>query len=135
MAKEKQWEDVRLLSFDLQTVEFTYASVRITPSPFTTSAHIYNRTTRSPSPVRTSYSQVVHTTSALVVCRPVMRHMTTDQTRTPKLSRSSTHSYAMAGWPMPFRHSSPSYVTRYRCLRFSRAYRPARYPRLLAGGV
>ncbi|KAI0292502.1 mediator complex subunit MED14-domain-containing protein [Multifurca ochricompacta] len=26
MAKEKQWEDVRLLSFDLQTVEFTYAS-------------------------------------------------------------------------------------------------------------
>jgi hypothetical protein len=39
MAKEKQWEDVRLLSFDLQTVEFTYASVRITPSPFATSAH------------------------------------------------------------------------------------------------
>jgi len=29
MAKEKQWEDVKLLSFDLQTVEFTYASVRI----------------------------------------------------------------------------------------------------------
>ena len=28
MAKAKQWEDVRLLSFDLQTVEFTYASVR-----------------------------------------------------------------------------------------------------------
>ena len=27
MAKAKQWEDVRLLSFDLQTVEFTYASV------------------------------------------------------------------------------------------------------------
>ncbi|KAN0107393.1 Mediator complex subunit MED14 domain containing protein [Russula decolorans] len=26
MAKEMQWEDVRLLSFDLQTVEFTYAS-------------------------------------------------------------------------------------------------------------
>ncbi|KAI0273942.1 mediator complex subunit MED14-domain-containing protein [Russula aff. rugulosa BPL654] len=26
MAKEKQWDDVRLLSFDLQTVEFTYAS-------------------------------------------------------------------------------------------------------------
>ncbi|KAI9442706.1 MED14-domain-containing protein [Lactarius indigo] len=26
MAKAKQWEDVRLLSFDLQTVEFTYAS-------------------------------------------------------------------------------------------------------------
>jgi mediator of RNA polymerase II transcription subunit 14 len=24
MAKEKQWEDVQLLSFDLQTVEFTY---------------------------------------------------------------------------------------------------------------
>jgi hypothetical protein len=32
MAKEKQWEDVRLLSFDLQTVEFIYASVRITLS-------------------------------------------------------------------------------------------------------
>lgn len=30
MAKEKQWDDVKLLSFDLQTVEFTYASVRIT---------------------------------------------------------------------------------------------------------
>lgn len=30
MAKAKQWEDVRLLSFDLQTVEFTYASVRDT---------------------------------------------------------------------------------------------------------
>ena len=29
MAKEKQWEDVKLLSFDLQTVEFTYASVSI----------------------------------------------------------------------------------------------------------
>ena len=29
MAKEKRWEDVRLLSFDLQTVEFTYASVYI----------------------------------------------------------------------------------------------------------
>src|SRR6266403_3995350 len=40
MAKEKQWEDVRLLSFDLQTVEFTYASVRITPSPFTTLVHV-----------------------------------------------------------------------------------------------
>lgn len=26
MAKAKQWDDVRLLSFDLQTVEFTYAS-------------------------------------------------------------------------------------------------------------
>jgi len=36
MAKEKQWEDVRLLSFDLQTVEFTYASVRITSSSFLT---------------------------------------------------------------------------------------------------
>jgi hypothetical protein len=34
MAKEKQWEDVRLLSFDLQTVEFTYASVRIALCPF-----------------------------------------------------------------------------------------------------
>ena len=30
MAKAKRWEDVRLLSFDLQTVEFTYASVRDT---------------------------------------------------------------------------------------------------------
>ena len=28
MAKARRWEDVRLLSFDLQTVEFTYASVR-----------------------------------------------------------------------------------------------------------
>jgi mediator of RNA polymerase II transcription subunit 14 len=27
MAKEKKWRDVRLLSFDLQTVEFAYASV------------------------------------------------------------------------------------------------------------
>ena len=29
MAKEKQWEDDRLFLFDLQTVEFTYMSVRI----------------------------------------------------------------------------------------------------------
>ena len=36
MAKVKQWEDVRLLSFDLQTVEFTYASVRDTPLAPTT---------------------------------------------------------------------------------------------------
>lgn len=28
MAKEKKWADVRLLSFDLQTVEFAYAAVR-----------------------------------------------------------------------------------------------------------
>lgn len=34
MAKEKQWDDVKLLSFDLQTVEFTYASVRIAASSF-----------------------------------------------------------------------------------------------------
>lgn len=27
MAKETRWEDVRLLSFDLQTVEFAYALV------------------------------------------------------------------------------------------------------------
>lgn len=27
MAKRKSWEDVRLLSFDLQTVEFVYAKV------------------------------------------------------------------------------------------------------------
>ena len=27
MAKQKSWEDVRLLSFDLQTVEFAYAKV------------------------------------------------------------------------------------------------------------
>ena len=135
MAKEKQWEDVRLLSFDLQTVEFTYASVRITPSPFTTSAHVYNRTTRSPSPARTSYSQAVRTIFALAAFLLVTRHTTTDQTRTPKLSPFSTHSYAMAGSPTPSRHSSLSYVIRYPCWRFSRAYRPARYPRLLAGGV
>ena len=35
MAKQKQCEDVRLLSSDLPVVEFTYASVRIAPS-FTT---------------------------------------------------------------------------------------------------
>jgi mediator of RNA polymerase II transcription subunit 14 len=29
MAKETKWHDVRLLSFDLQTVEFSYAHVRI----------------------------------------------------------------------------------------------------------
>jgi hypothetical protein len=34
MAKAKQWNDVRLLSFDLQTVEFTYASVRIMATSF-----------------------------------------------------------------------------------------------------
>ena len=28
MAKVRNWHDVRLLSFDLQTVEFAYASVR-----------------------------------------------------------------------------------------------------------
>ena len=33
MAKTRQWEDVRLLSFDLQTVEFTYASVCETVPP------------------------------------------------------------------------------------------------------
>lgn len=27
MAKKKQWKDVRLLSFDLETVEFAYALV------------------------------------------------------------------------------------------------------------
>lgn len=27
MSKQKKWKDVRLLSFDLQTVEFTYAEV------------------------------------------------------------------------------------------------------------
>lgn len=27
MAKAKKWDDVRLLSFDLQTVEFTYMTV------------------------------------------------------------------------------------------------------------
>jgi mediator of RNA polymerase II transcription subunit 14 len=29
MAKETKWHDVRLLSFDLQTVEFSYAHVRM----------------------------------------------------------------------------------------------------------
>ena len=29
MAKETKWHDVRLLSFDLQTVEFSYARVRM----------------------------------------------------------------------------------------------------------
>ena len=29
MAKETKWHDVRLLSFDLQTVEFSYAHVRV----------------------------------------------------------------------------------------------------------
>lgn len=35
MAKVKKWDDVRLLSFDLQTVEFAYAKVRLLflPSP------------------------------------------------------------------------------------------------------
>ena len=28
MGKEKQWPDVRLISFDLQTVEFAYSGVR-----------------------------------------------------------------------------------------------------------
>lgn len=135
MAKEKQWDDVRLLSFDLQTVEFTYASVSITLSPCTTSAHVYHRITHSPSPARTSSSQAVRTTSVLAVFRPAMRHMTTDQTRTLKLSFSSTHSFAMAGLPTRSQHSSPFYVTRCRCLRSSRAYQHAQYPRLLAGGV
>ena len=35
MAKQKQCEDVRLLPFDLQVVEFTYASVRIAQSSTT----------------------------------------------------------------------------------------------------
>ena len=30
MAKAKHWDDVRLLSFDLQTVEFTYTTVSFT---------------------------------------------------------------------------------------------------------
>ena len=29
MGKEKKWQDVRLLSFDLQTVEFAYAGVGV----------------------------------------------------------------------------------------------------------
>lgn len=29
MSKEKKWPDIRLLSFDLQTVSFAYASVRL----------------------------------------------------------------------------------------------------------
>jgi hypothetical protein len=29
MAKVRNWHDVRLLSFDLQTVEFAYASVAL----------------------------------------------------------------------------------------------------------
>lgn len=29
MAKEKNWHDMRLISFDLQTVEFAYAQVRL----------------------------------------------------------------------------------------------------------
>lgn len=32
MAKDFNWSDVHLLSFDLQTVEFAYASVRLTAS-------------------------------------------------------------------------------------------------------
>ena len=28
MAKDSKWSNVRLLSFDLQTVEFAYAAVR-----------------------------------------------------------------------------------------------------------
>lgn len=28
MSKEKMWPDIKLLSFDLQTVEFAYAEVR-----------------------------------------------------------------------------------------------------------
>ena len=36
IAKVKQWEDIWLLSFDLQTMEFTYVSVHIMPSSSTT---------------------------------------------------------------------------------------------------
>ena len=32
MSKEKKWNDVRLLSFDLQTVEFAYSSVSLSSS-------------------------------------------------------------------------------------------------------
>jgi hypothetical protein len=32
MAKQMKWHDVRLLSFDLQTVEFAYAQVGFCPS-------------------------------------------------------------------------------------------------------
>lgn len=34
MAKIKKWRDVRLLSFDLQTVEFAYSSVSLLLPPF-----------------------------------------------------------------------------------------------------
>jgi hypothetical protein len=30
MAKDKKWDGVHLLSFDLQTVEFAYAAVSLT---------------------------------------------------------------------------------------------------------
>ena len=78
---------------------------------------------------------MVRTTSALAVIRPVMRRMTIGQTRTPKLSFSFTHSYAMAGSPMLSQHLSLFYVTQCPCLRSLHAYRHAQYPRLLAGGV
>jgi hypothetical protein len=39
MAKIKKWRDVRLLSFDLQTVEFAYSSASH-PRPFWSSTYL-----------------------------------------------------------------------------------------------
>ena len=136
MAKAKRWEDVRLLSFDLQTVEFSYASVRITASSFARSIPIFlRRTTRSPSRARTNSSRAVRTTSTSGVSHPKTRPTTTAQTHTQKRSPSSTRSCAKAASPMPSRHSSPSCVIPCRYLRSWRASQHGRCPRPPAGGA
>jgi hypothetical protein len=142
MAKAKQWEDVRLLSFDLQTVEFTYASVRDTPPAPQLLSHLiatHHRTTRSPYPAKTNSSQAAHTASNSGVSRSQHTPGTTPaQTHTPKPSPSSTPSSAKAASPTPYQHSYPSSATPYQSSKYSRAYTPpplALYRKLQAGGA
>ncbi|EIM79913.1 MED14-domain-containing protein [Stereum hirsutum FP-91666 SS1] len=75
MAKEKQWQDVRLLSFDLQTVEFAYAldyTVSITcTDQLSTSGGTYNlHFSRIPSTPSTATSDSQPPFSATTTSSP-----------------------------------------------------------------
>ena len=141
MAKAKQWEDVRLLSFDLQTVEFTYASVRDVSLPTSLAAarHLITtrcRTTHSPYPAKTSSSQVAHIASNLGVSPSQgTTGMIPGQTRTPKPSPSCTRSYARAGSRTPYLRSYPSCATLCQYLRCSHVSPRAQYRRPPGGGA
>jgi mediator of RNA polymerase II transcription subunit 14 len=79
MAKRKKWRDVRLLSFDLQTVEFAYSQVSLIPLILSFMIS-FIRITRSLSPVKTNFHllEVPLTLNFREHCQPVGR------TRMPK---------------------------------------------------